>query len=65
MLSHVFIYYVLHSIGIMNLKSYAVINFSKSESTKFIEEKVAYWLMLPKFLSKKSVAIGIRGFVIS
>lgn len=33
MLSHVFIYYmyVLHSIGIMNLKSYAVINFSKSE----------------------------------
>lgn len=49
----------------MNLKSYAVINFSKSESTKFIEEKVAYWLMLPKFLSKKSVAIGIRGFVIS
>lgn len=32
---------------------------------KIIKENEAYWLMLPKFLSKKSVAIGIRGLIIS
>lgn len=61
-----FIYYVLYSISIMNLKLCDVYNiFLKLEwKKKIIKENVVYWLMLFKFLSKKSVVIGIKGFVI-